>query len=106
MMGKAQMTVYPDPQTGRPRPTLQWEIVRIGINDLRYLLTLDKALEAAGKQVDEALAGRVNAFKESLAESYPVSTKGAAQTAEKISWEDFEGVREEASKLIGDIISY
>ena len=44
---------YPD-QSGRPIPTLRWEAMRDGIDDVRYLQALDRAIAAAEARLTKA----------------------------------------------------
>ena len=48
----AHAVAYPD-SAGRPIPTLRWEAMRDGIDDVRYLQALDRAVAAAEGQVAE-----------------------------------------------------
>ena len=48
----AHAVTYPD-STGRPIPTLRWEAMRDGIDDVRYLQALDRAIAAAEARVAE-----------------------------------------------------
>ncbi|MBI2573688.1 hypothetical protein HYV86_07520 [Candidatus Woesearchaeota archaeon] len=54
----SQMAVYPSAQG--PIPTLEWEAVREGIDDLKYLTTLDNALTSLEQQ-DPRLASQLRA---------------------------------------------
>jgi hypothetical protein len=44
--------VYPD-QFGQPIPTLAWEAYRAGIDDIRYLEALDRAIAKATKRLEK-----------------------------------------------------
>jgi len=49
----AHAVAYPD-QSGRPIPTLRWEAMRDGIDDVRYLQALDRAIVAGGARLTKA----------------------------------------------------
>lgn len=49
----AHAVAYPD-QSGRPIPTLRWEAMRDGIDDVRYLQALDRAIVAAEARLAKA----------------------------------------------------
>lgn len=48
----AHAVAYPD-AAGRPIPTLRWEAIRDGIDDVRYLQALDRAIAAADAGITE-----------------------------------------------------
>jgi hypothetical protein len=48
-----QRVAYPD-ESGQPIPTLCWEAYRAGIDDVRYLEALDRAIAACQKRAAEA----------------------------------------------------
>ena len=48
----AHAVAYPD-AAGRPIPTLRWEAMRDGIDDVRYLQALDRAIAAAEARMAE-----------------------------------------------------
>jgi len=49
----AHAMAYPD-QSGRPIPTLRWEAMRYGIDDVRYLQALDRAIVAGQARLTKA----------------------------------------------------
>jgi len=49
----AHAVAYPD-AAGRPIPTLRWEALRDGIDDVRYLQALDRAIAAAEARLAKA----------------------------------------------------
>jgi hypothetical protein len=49
----AHAVAYPD-AAGRPIPTLRWEAMRDGIDDVRYLEALDRAIAAAETRLTQA----------------------------------------------------
>jgi hypothetical protein len=49
----AHAVAYPD-AAGRPIPTLRWEAMRDGIDDVRYLQALDRAIATAEARLAEA----------------------------------------------------
>jgi hypothetical protein len=49
---------FPSPEDGRPVPTLLWEAFREGVDDLRYIYTLEQLVEAAPEGNEEARAAR------------------------------------------------
>jgi len=49
----AHAVAYPD-QSGRPIPTIRWEAMRDGIDDVRYLQALDRAIAAAEARLTKA----------------------------------------------------
>jgi hypothetical protein len=53
----AHKVAYPD-EYGRPIPTLAWEAHRAGIDDVRYLEALDRAIAAARKRLKQPAPSR------------------------------------------------
>ncbi len=63
----AHAVAYPD-ENGLPIPTLRWEALRDGIDDVRYLQALDREIAAADPKLDNAdphaeLAAKLNRAK-------------------------------------------
>jgi len=44
--------LYPDPETGMPLNSVRWEIFRMGMQDYRALVTLEKVMEKVKKERD------------------------------------------------------
>jgi len=70
----AHAVAYPD-AAGRPIPTLRWEAMRDGIDDVRYLEALDRAIAAAEARLAEAepppeLAGALDRARKVRQECY------------------------------------
>jgi len=70
----AHAVAYPD-VAGRPIPTLRWEAMRDGIDDVRYLQALDRAIAAAQSRLaqpdpPEALAEALERARQTRRECY------------------------------------
>lgn len=102
LRGQPAFTVYPDPQTLLPRPTLQWETVRAAINDLRYLLTMDLALEEARTQgrVTNELDQKAQAVREKVAKLARVDSTIKRANAARMTHADYQTIRQEVSQII------
>ncbi len=73
----SHQVTYPD-EDGLPIPTLQWAAFRAGIDDVRYLQALDRAIEAGAAKLGE--------------ESAPEGLREAVETARAIRAERFESL--------------
>ncbi len=68
---------YPD-EEGRPIPSLRWEAFREGVDDVRYLQALDRAMAAAGERLAMADA--------------PAELDGALTRAREVRQSHFGGI--------------
>ncbi len=59
----AHAVAYPD-ANGRPIPTRCWEAMRDGIDDVRYLEALDRAIQRAAKRPDAVALARARAARQ------------------------------------------
>jgi hypothetical protein len=75
--GIAHQVSYPD-EFGEPIPTLAWEAHRAGIDDVRYLEALDRAIVAAGKRLERP--------------SPPAELQPAVTRAQEIRREHYESI--------------
>lgn len=88
---------YPGPKG--PVATVQWECMREGLEDLRYLRTLRAAIErarTAGSGLDQA--GDAEAYLTALCDRIPADGKEIAAALAAIPAEEFPAIRWEVAK--------
>ena len=84
----AHAVAYPD-SAGRPIPTLRWEAMRDGIDDVRYLQALDRTITTAEARLSEA--------------DLPAELAAALDRARQIRQECYESITGRWFKYVGGL---
>lgn len=99
--GDVRNEIYAYPSQGGPIPTIQWEGMREGIDDVRYLTTLANLIEKAQKTTGNQNLTQEIAAGKNLLENLPeVFNANIALLYQKLKPEDFQDYRRKISEQI------
>ena len=94
---------FPAPEDGRPVPTVQWEAFREGVDDLRYIYTLEQLVKDGG---DDPKAEAAQAYLQQLRErlrGIKIKKEPSAVVkawSEEVAPEDWADIRRELARHV------